>query len=252
MAMKPTDQEIGDLYREAGASGPSGELDQNILIAARTAVQNNTVTVSWWSRWRLPLQVVTTICLIIMVTVMVEHREPVPPFIPPLAMNNNGPAAETRLAESAKPNPAPAIAESRARMVDQAPARARSEAKMASPTPEPTPAAPAQYPARSESVLPAAPAGNSIASESAAAGPMAKPEAGAPPSAKAAARAAADQAMSPKDWLDSIQLLINQNRLEEGRKRLEAFVLAYPGEVVPETIRSKLKAAPDADRPRLP
>jgi hypothetical protein len=58
--------------------------------------------------------------------------------------------------------------------------------------------------------------------------------------------------MSPKDWLDSIQALINQNRLEEARKRLEAFVETYPNEAVPEGIRAKLKAAPDGDRSKLP
>jgi hypothetical protein len=244
MAMKPTDQEIGELYQEAGASGPSGELDRNILMAARAAVENKAAATTWWSRWRLPLQAVATICLVVMVTVLVERREPLPPVVPPLAMNSNGPAAETPLAESATARPAPGVAESRARMADQAPARSRPEAKRSAAAP----AAPAQGQASGEAVPPSAPAGNSIAAESAAAAPMPKPETRAAPSAKAAARLAADQAMSPKDWLDSIQALINQNRLEEARKRLEAFVETYPNEAVPEGIRAKLKA----DRSKLP
>jgi hypothetical protein len=238
MAMKPTDHEVSELYQEAGASGPSVELDQNILMAARAAVEHKAAA-TWWSRWRLPLQAFATICLVVMVTVLVERRDPLPPAIPPLAMNSNGPAAERPLADSATPSPAPGVAESRARMADQAPARARSEAKMSAP--EPVPAAPAQEQA-SEAVRSPAPTVNSITAAPVAAAPMPLPEAGAAPSAKAAARMAADQAMAPSDWLDSIQTLIKQNRLEEARKRLEAFVQAYPNEAVPEAIKAKLKA----------
>ncbi|MFZ2972443.1 MAG: hypothetical protein WA049_07360 [Ferribacterium limneticum] len=248
MAMKPTDQEIGALYREAGPSGPSPELDRNILMAARAAVENKAAATTWWSRWRLPLQAVVTICLVVMVTTMVERREPSLPAIPPLAMNDDGAAADKQQAAPATSNRAPAAAESKARMADQAPARSRSEAQRSAP--EPAPAAPAQEQAR-EAVRSSAPAGNSIAAESAAA-PMAKPEAAAAPSAKLASRMTADQAMAAKDWLDSIQVLINQNRLEEARKRLAAFVQAYPNEAVPEGIRAKLKAAPDGDRSKQP
>lgn len=247
MAMKPTDQEIGALYREAGPSGPSDELDRNILIAARAAAENKAEATTWWSRWRLPLQAVTTICLVVMVTILVERQEPLPPALPPLAMNDNGAAADKQQVAPATSSPAPAAAESKARMADQAPARLRSEAQRA--VPEPAPAAPAQERVR-EAVGSSPPAENSIAAESVAAAPMAKREAAAAPSAKG--RMAADQAMAPKDWLDSIQVLINQNRLEEARKRLAAFVQVYPNEVVPEGIRAKLKAAPDGDPSKQP
>jgi len=196
MAMKPTDQEIGELYREAGPSGPSAELDRNILMAARAAAENKAEATTWWSRWHLPLQAVTTICLVVMVTILVERQEPLPPALPPLAMNDNGAAADKQQVAPATSSPAPAAA------------------------------------------------------ESVAAAPMAKREAAAAPSAKG--RMAADQAMAPKDWLDSIQVLINQNRLEEARKRLAAFVQVYPNEVVPEGIRAKLKAAPDGDPSKQP
>lgn len=248
MAMKPTDQEIGELYREAGPSGPSAELDRNILMAARAAVENKATATTWWSRWRLPLQAVATICLVVMVTTMVERREPSPPAIPPLAMNEDGAAADKEQVAPATSSRAPA-AESKARMADQAPARLRSEAQKS--VPEPAPAASAQERAR-EAVGLSPPAENSIAAESAAAAPMAEREAAAAPRAKGAARMAADQAMAPRDWLDSIQALINQNRLEEARKSLKAFVQVYPNEVVPEGIRAKLKAAPDGDRTKQP
>ncbi|MBS1143073.1 MAG: hypothetical protein H6R14_479 [Proteobacteria bacterium] len=252
MAMKPTDQEIGELYREAGPSGPSAELDRNILMAARAAVEPQSTPAPWWPRWRLPLQALATICLVAMLTTMVERHEPLEPAIPPLAMNDNSAAADKQQVASAAPSPAPVVGESRARMADQAPAPRRSEAKMAAPVPTPAPAATAQFPAGSEAVLSSAPAERSVATESAAAAPMARREALASPSAKAAARVAADQAKSPKDWLDSIQALINQNRLDEARKSLEAFAQAYPGEAVPDGIKTKLKLAPEGERSKQP
>ena len=58
--------------------------------------------------------------------------------------------------------------------------------------------------------------------------------------------------MPPRAWLDAIQLLIDQNRLEEARKRLEAFTKAYPDESVPEGIRSRLKAMPEEGKAKQP
>ena len=239
MAIKPTDQEILALYQEAGQSGPGDELDRNILTAARAAVKSDSTPAPWWPRWRLPLQAVATICLFAMVSIMLEHREPMTPAIPPLAMNDSGPATDQQPPPPAVPGPATVVAESRVRMADQAPKQMRSEARMAAP------AAPAHSPASSEAVLSSAPAGRSVAAESAVTVPMATPEAVAVPSAKATARIAADQARSPKDWLDSIQTLIKQNRLQEAQKSLDAFVQAYPGEAVPDELRTKLRTTED-------
>lgn len=245
MAMKPTDQEIGSLYREAHATGPSAELDRNILAAARAAVEKQVVPTPWWTRWRLPLQAAVSFCLLAMLAVMFGRHEPSPPSVPPLAMNQAGPAAESRLAAPASPAQTPETAASSDRMTNQAPARPRAEAKTAA-APAPFPTAPAQAPASSERAFASAPTGNTVATESENSPPVAKAEVGAAPSAKATARVATDQAMSPKTWLDSIQLLIDQNRLEEARKRLAAFTQAYPDETIPEGIRTKLKVAPDA------
>lgn len=252
MAMKPSDQEIQALYQEAGPSGPSEELDRNILMAARVAVKTQNTPAPWWPRWRLPLQAFATICLVAMVSIMIDRHEPTPPAVPPLAMNDNSAAADKQKMAPAAPSPAPVVAESRARMPDKVPTQRRSEAKTAAPAPTPAPAATAQFPASSEAVLSSAPAERTVAAESAAAPPMAKREAMASPSAKAATRVAADQARSPKDWLDSIQALINQNQLDEARKSLEAFAQAYPGEAVPDGIKTKLKLAPEAERSRQP
>ena len=247
MAMKPTDQEIATLYREAGASGPSAEIDRNILAAARAAVEKQATPAPWWTRWRLPLQAVATVCLVAMLAIMVGRHEPAPPVIPPLAMNQAGPAAESRLAA-----PATEVTESAERRANQAPARAKTEAKTAAPAAAPFPTAPAQRPASSERAFAAAPTANSVAAEAENAPPQAKAEARAAPSAKAAARLAADEAMSPKAWLDSIRTLIDQNRPEEARKRLEAFTKAYPDETIPEEIRTRLKAMPDGGNVKQP
>lgn len=246
MAMKPTDQEIGSLYREAGATGPSAELDRNILAAARAAVEKPAAPAPWWRRWRLPLQAVATICLVAMLTVMVGRQEPPAPAVPPLAMNQAGPAADSRQADRATAPAAPIVAESRERMAPQAPARSKAQANPEMGAAAPSPATQAQPAARSEHALAAAPTANLVAAEAENTAAPAKAEARAAPAAKATARMAADQAMSPTAWLDSIQLLIDQNRLDEARKRLEAFTQAYPGENVPEGMRAKLKPIPEA------
>jgi len=252
MAMKPTDQEIGTLYRAGGAAEPSGALDRSILAAARAAVDTQPAPAGWWSRWRLPLQATVAVCLVAMLAVMVGHREPSVPAVPPLAMNQAGPAAESRLAA-----PAPA---SNDRAAEAPQARARSEAKPAAPASAPAaapalparPAAPAPQIASRESALAAAPAGNTVTAEMESAVPLAKSETGAAPAAKAAARLAADQSMSPKDWLDSIQALIDQNRLDDARKRLEAFTRAYPGETVPTAMQARLKTTLEGGNAKPP
>lgn len=247
MAMKPTDREIATLYQEAGASGPSAEIDRNILAAARAAVEKQATPEPWWARWRLPLQAVATVCLVAMLAVMVGRHEPAPPVIPPLAMNQAGPAAESRLAA-----PTPEVTDTVDRRASQPPVRAKTEAKAAAPAATPFPTPPAQPPAGSERALAAAPAACIVAAESENSASPAKAEARAAPSAKAAARLAADEAISPKAWLDSIQTLIAQNRLEEARKRLEAFTKVYPDETIPEGIRTRLKAMADGGNVKQP
>jgi hypothetical protein len=247
MAMKPTDHEIASLYREGGASGPDVEVDREILKAARAAVAPKAARANWWTRWRLPLQAVATVCLVAMLTVMLGRREPPPPAIPPLALNHAAPATESRA-----PAPAPEAAATGERMAPQPPARARPEAKIASQAPAALPAVP--VPSAASSEIASAPSGNTIAADAQNARSFAKgeAEAGAAPAAKAAARAAAEQPMPPRAWLDAIQLLIDQNRLEEARKRLEAFTKAYPDESVPEGIRARLKAHPEEGNAKQP
>ena len=74
MAMKPTDQEIGDLYREAGGAEPSAELDRSILMAARAAVAPKPAPSPWWLRWRLQIPVLASLIVAGMLVVMVERK----------------------------------------------------------------------------------------------------------------------------------------------------------------------------------
>jgi hypothetical protein len=242
MAMKPTDQEIGSLYREAGASGPGTELDRDILKAARAAVAPKAAPANWWTRWRLPLQAVVTVCLVVMVTVMVGRHESPPPAVPPLALNQAAPATESRL--PAAPPEAPTTGE---RLAPQTPARAHAEAKIAPQAPASPPAAPAPAAASREEAIASVPAGSKLAADAENARPFAKGEAEA-----GTARAVAEEPMPPRAWLDSIRLLIDQNRLDEARKRLTAFTKAYPDERVPESIRSRLKATPEEGNGKQP
>jgi len=243
MAMKPTDQEIADLYREAGGAEPSAELDRSILMAARAAVSPKPVPSPWWLRWRLQIPVLASLIVAGMLVVMVERKPPDAPAIGAIALNTQPPAAEMPRTESlAVDKAASPVAESRARMAESAPLRR-------------APAAPAASAPREVSALPAesvaaagAPAAAEIASSvaaDAAAPPMAKSEVAGRTEAKMSARQAAApaaKAVQPAmEWLDAIQVLIDQDRIAEARTSLEAFERAYPAVVVPEAMRKRLK-----------
>jgi len=243
MAMKPTDQEIGDLYREAGGAEPSAALDRSILMAARAAVAPKPLGSPWWKRWRLQIPVLVSLIVAGMLVVMVERRQPDDPAIGPIAMNTQPPATEMARTESLTlDKAAPPVAENRARMAESPPARR-------------APAAPAASVPREVIALPAEPvaaAGAPAAAESAAsvvadaaAPPMAKSEAAGRAEAKMATRQAAAPVAKPvqpsKEWLDAIQVLIDQDRIAEARTSFEAFERAYPAVVVPEAMRKRLK-----------
>ena len=245
MAMKPTDQEIADLYREAGGAEPSAELDRSILMAARAAVSPKPVPSPWWLRWRLQIPVLASLIVAGMLVVMVERKPPDAPAIGAIALNTQPPAAEMPRTESlAVDKAAPPVAESRAsRMAESAPLRRAPPAPAAASAPREVSALPA------ESVAAAgAPAAAEIASSvaaDAAAPPMAKSEVAGRTEAKMSARQAAApaaKAVQPAmEWLDAIQVLIDQDRIAEARTSLETFERAYPAVVVPEAMRKRLK-----------
>lgn len=243
MAMKPTDQEIGDLYREAGEAEPSAELDRSILMAARAAVSPRSVPLPWWKRWRLQIPVLASLIVAAMLVVMVERQAPDTPVLGPIALNTPPPAAESIRAESRSADiPMPPVAEKRARVTESAPVQRLPAAPEASEAREAL-ALPAEPVAAASAPAPAAKAASMAAD--AAAPAMAKSEAAGGAEAKMAARQAAAPAANTvqpaKEWLDAILRLIDQGRIVEARTSLEAFERAYPAAVVPEAMRNRLK-----------
>lgn len=232
MAIAPKDQEIAALYREAGSDGPSAELDRAILQAAHQALAPQVRTTTDWRRWRLHIPVLASLFMVAMFGLLISLNQPDTPNLGQLALNETPPASPAR--ETPPPSgqlPTPAV-ESRARMTESLAPRAMAKAAI--------PAQPA------ESAAPAAVSENLTASApTAAPSPMAADTA-TPAMAKAESRAARTAAApaviaTPKEWLTSIQRLLDESHLDEARSSLAAFEKAYPAETVPEALRRRLK-----------
>ncbi len=244
MAMKPTDQEIGALYRESEAAEPSAALDRNILAAARAAVAAKPAPAPWWKRWHLPIQALASVAVVGLLVMMVNQQQPQAPVVGDLALNTQpgeapAPAAPRALAESM-----PAAADKEAGVAKRAavrPAPVKEEVAKAA-----APAAPVVAEAEVSASSPAlaarapmatAPAGRAAQADQALGSVEAQHV-----EAKMAARPVAAAAPRPaKEWLESIQTLVSQGRIEEARASLESFERAHPSVVVPETLRKQLK-----------
>ncbi|MDP3537599.1 MAG: hypothetical protein Q8S26_02725 [Azonexus sp.] len=243
MAIKPSDQEIGALYREAGSAEPSAELDHSILMAARAAVAPKPLPSAWWQRWRLPIQVLASVFAVASLVVMMERKPPDAPAVGQIALNTLPPAADSARTESLAMDKAmPPVADNRARMAESAPVQRMPAAPAASVAREIS-APPAESVAAASAPAPAVRAA-SVAADAAAL-PTEKSEAAGSAEAKMTARQAAAPAanavLREKEWLDAIRLLIDQGRVVEARTSLEAFERAYPAVVVPEAMRKQLK-----------
>jgi len=279
MAIRPDDQEIAALYREAESDGPSAALDQAILLAARAAVATPAAP-AWWRRWRLHIPVLASLFMVALFGLLISLQQPDTPGIGQIALNEPAPAAPAPA--SAPPEAkraAPAPVESRARLAEAAPpgatgklaetAREEEMARPAAPPPAAKLAAPAPYVEMARPAAPAlaarAPAANTISSAADAAAPvMDKSEAGAPAAAAApvAARAAARQAVAPAalpsqlppvqpagEWLAAIQQLLDKERIAEARTSLEAFQKAYPAVTIPTAMRQRLQVPGNIKQP---
>lgn len=248
MAIKPDDKEIGALYREAGGDEPSAELDRAILQAARNAVAPRPVPASLWRRWRLHIPVLASLFMVALFSLLITLQQPETPTVGQIALNETPPASQRE--QPARTAAAPAPAESRARMAETVPAA--PAAKLAAPARMPE-AAQAAAPAHTA----AGPSANTISPAADAAAPaMEKAEARAPvaavaaPTAAVAARAAAPAApnaaaVAPtrpaSEWLESIQKLLDQERIAEAKASLDAFRKIYPGVPIPAAIRERLQ-----------
>lgn len=236
MAIAPKDQEIAALYREGGSDGPSAELDRAILQAARQALEPRPV--AGWRRWRLHIPVLASLFMVALFGLLITLDQPDSPNLGQLALNETAPASPAPAAAPPSGQLAAPPAESRARMAESPAPRATAKAAIPAP-----PAEPAAQPATQ-----AATANLSAGAPTAAPAPMIA-DAAAPAMVKAESRAARTAAAPaapaviapPKEWLATIQRLLDADRIDEARSSLEAFEKAYPAETVPEAMRRRLK-----------
>jgi resuscitation-promoting factor RpfA len=268
MAIRPDDQEIAALYREAESDGPSAALDQAILQAARAAVAAPAAPTGW-RRWRLHIPVLASLFMVALFGLLISLEQPDAPGIGQIALNESTPAAlaPASTPEQAK-SAAPAPVESRAKLAEAAPPRAAAkladtarEVEMARPT-APPPAAKLAAPAGEAeiarqavpSIAASAPAANTISSAADAAAPvMDKSEASTPVAARAAARQAAAPVALPvqpaSEWLAAIQKLLDEERIAEAKTSLEAFRKVYPAATIPAAMRQRLQILGNREQP---
>ena len=243
MAMKPTDQEIGMLYRESGEAEPSAELDRNILAAARAAVAAKPAPSPWWTRWRLPVQALASVAVLAMLVVMVLQKQPDAPVIGELALNAQPTEAPVQAVPPVMEKSMPAAADKDFRVAERAAVRSAPAAAPAAPAA--SAAAPLVVPPAAKSeVLASSPAAEARAPMAAA--PALRSQQGDEVSGAAEAGMATRQASAlpvrpAKEWLESIQLLVSQGRIEEAKSSLAAFERAHPSVVVPDGLRKQLK-----------
>ena len=264
MAMKPTDQEIGMLYREGGAAEPSAELDHSILAAARVAVAVKPAPSPWWKRWRLPVQALASVAVVGMLVMMANQQSP-DVVMGDIALNAQPaeapvPArAEGAAMEKEKAKAMPSVAKRESRSVERAAVRPGAPLVLrpapatevhtvpapARPAPVLAPVAPAELASlevpSAEPAVSAAPVARAMASATpqndevlGSQAKMAAPQASVPAAPTAAVRPA-------KEWLESIKVLIDQGRIEEAKTSLAAFERANPSVVVPDGLRKQLK-----------
>lgn len=262
MAMKPTDQEIGMLYREGGAAEPSAELDRSILAAARAAVAVKPAPSPWWKRWRLPVQALASVAVVGML-VMMANQQPPDVVMGDIALNAQpAEAPAPALAEGAameKAKAMPSVAKRESRSVERAAVRPGAPLVLrpapatevhtvpapARPAPVLAPVAPAELASlevpSAEPAVSAAPVARAMASATpqndeilGSQAKMAAPQASVLAAPTAAVRPA-------KEWLESIKVLIDQGRIEEAKTSLAAFERANPSVVVPDGLRKQLK-----------
>ena len=240
MAMKPTDQEIGMLYRESGEAEPSTELDRNILAAARAAVAAKPAPSPWWTRWRLPVQALASVAVLAMLVVMVLQKQPDAPVIGELALNVQPAEAPVQALPPAMEKSMPAAADKDFRVAERAAVRSVPAAAPAASAAAPLVVPPA---AKSEVLAssPAAEARAPMAAAPAVRSPQGDEVSGAAEAGMVTRQASALPVRPAKEWLESIRLLVSQGRIEEAKSSLAAFERANPSVAVPDGLRKQLK-----------
>lgn len=245
----PTDPQVSRLYREHAQAEPSAAIDQYILARARQAVTApppGARRTGWWTRWRMPLTLLTTVMLTVTLTLLVE-RQPgdlssdlssLPSTEKPRSESvQDGVAAPSKKqaeaaapARSAPTPAAPSVKESRP--PPRADSRERDASRASKFDAEQAPAAPSVAD-KAESAVPA-PA--NAASQGASRGELrAAPEiSAARPAAAPLAKSRADGTRTPERWLEEIRALRNAGKSEEAERQLREFRRAHPDYPLPE------------------
>lgn len=244
----PTDPQVSRLYREHAQAEPSDAIDQHILARARQAVTApppGARRTGWWTRWRMPLTLLTTVMLTVTLTLLVE-RQPsdfskLPGVEQPRSESVQDGAAEPskKQAEAAAPArpmqaapAAPSVKESRPPPHADSRERDASRASRIAAEQAPDPAATD----KSES---AAPAAANAVSQGASRGELrAAPElSAARPAAAPLAKSRADGTRTPELWLEEIRALRSAGKSEEAERQLREFRRAHPEYPLPEEFR---------------
>lgn len=244
----PTDPQVSRLYREHAQAEPSAAIDQHILARARQAViapPPGARRTGWWTRWRMPLTLLTTVMLTVTLTLLVE-RQPgdlstLPSAEKPRSESvQDGVAAPSKkqaeAAAPARPVQAPAppsVKENRP--PPRAESRERDASRASKFDAEQAPAAPSVAD-KAESAEPAA---ANAASQAASRGELrAAPEiSAARPAAAPLAKSRADSTRTPQLWLEEIRSLRNAGKSEEAERQLAEFRRAHPDYPLPEEFR---------------
>ena len=243
----PTDPQISRLYREHAQAEPSAAIDQIILAQARqvvTARPTETRSTGWWTRWRMPLTLLTTVMLTVTLTLLVERQPGDLSSLPSVeqprseSVQDGVLAPNKKQAEAAAPArpmqapAAPSVKESRPSPHAVSRERDASSASKIAADQSPAVSAPAD---KAENVAPAA----NAASQAASRGELrAAPEIStARPAAAPLAKSRADGTRTPELWLEEIRALRSAGKNQEAEHQLAEFRRAYPDYPLPEEFR---------------
>jgi type IV secretory pathway VirB10-like protein len=249
------EQKISQRYRELGREEPPRHLDDQILSAARGAVETRPaplVVPTGRRRWYFPLAAAAVIVLAVAVTVHVERERPdLEAVVAPSADLLRGKREELRdMAKAEKAAPPPQAAPAQPFTPDPKP-QARPEPAPTSPPQamkESQPAAAADQRTRDQDRLDSQRLAHErqrqeMRRESAAGVAASRPA----PASRADEPAGETPALaklaqqSPEQWLLGIDDLKRQGKHEEAERQLAEFRKRYPNYRIPEAISEKFE-----------
>ncbi len=242
---QPQNAQLSVLYQQHAQGEPPGELDRQILAAARRAVAEgppNQRRTGWWQRWRMPLTLACTVVLTASLSLLMQTspEQAVPPVATPRPATLpekatvQTPAADTPTTASRSVS-APQARNNGITDRQQTPAPRTERAADAAAAQ----AVQAQIsaPAKSEAHMPPVNAAGETSSRGAVTGHSSPTLSAARPAAAPLAKTRADGARTPDRWLDEIRSLRMQGKDDEAAQQLREFRLAHPDYPLPEEFR---------------